>query len=119
MAKSAHELTDLGKLSVAILESRVKSLIGDDAVKVLRKSYDEKQLQASLQEALVQTERRFRKEHGDEQLVQGLLNLPVADLSSIRGAVRDFYDRPGDPALAKLLTKQFITDYPGMERRRA
>ena len=61
MPKS-DRLPNLGKLGLSILEARVKNLIGEDAIKVLKKPVEDKDLEKALSDALNTTEIRFRQE---------------------------------------------------------
>jgi hypothetical protein len=118
MEKNTAYLPHLGKLSIAILESRMKTLIGDEAINVLKEPMKEKRLQDGLADALVKTEQRFAGETEDVELREAILTLPVADLQPLRDAVRKFYDRPSESSLAKILKEQLEADYPTIDLTR-
>jgi hypothetical protein len=109
---------NLGKLSLAVLEHIVEPVIGSDAKDVLKAPAVEKQLRESLAVALTQTEGRFRAEHADPDLCRALLDLPLADLPSLKQSVRAFYDRPADPALRHTLVDRLTADLPNLGRER-
>lgn len=107
--------SNLGKLSISILESLVKPVIGADAIKVIKAPVEEKQLQDTLANVLLETEKRFLAEHDDNELCNAILNLPLANLPSLQVAVRKFYTLPSDSRLRGLLVQQLKTDYPRFE----
>ena len=109
---------DLGRLSIAILESMVRPVLSEDARKVLKEPVNEKQLQDNLASILVETEKRFQNEHEDDQLCDAILDLPLADLPSVQKAVRQFYRLPSDTRFQGMLKRQLRKDYPHLETDR-
>lgn len=107
---------NLGRLGIAILESRVKSLIGESAIQILRKPVEEKDLQERLASALSRTEARFRIEFTDKKLSSALIDLPLANLPSIQEAVQSFYLNPSSPLLANVIKAQLKADYPNFKK---
>ena len=107
-----QRLPDLGKLSVAILESFLKPFIGDKGIEVIKEPVKEKELHYALVVALQETEKRFVEEYENKEVGRAILDLPLADLPMLQEAVRDFYSRPSSKDLQKLLTKQLNADYP-------
>lgn len=117
MSKS-NRLPHMGKLGIAILETRVKNLIGDDAIKILKKPVDDKDLEKALSSALNNTENRFRQEFPDKDLSDALLNLPLADLPSFQESVQEFYSHPTSSSLQRIVKFQFERDYPQLDSKR-
>ena len=109
---------DLGKLSIAILESLVKPIVGDEAIKVLKKPLEEIELRNALANAFHETEKRFVEEYKDKEIGKAILGLPLADLPNLQGAVRNFYSRPSSSELQKLTEEQLTSDFPRWEGER-
>ncbi len=109
---------DLGKLSMAILESWVKPVLGDKAIDVIKEPVKEKELRDALATGLQETESRFVDEHDDKELGEAILDLPLADLPKLQEAVRDFYSHTTNHELRNLLTGQLSSDYPHLEKKR-
>ena len=114
MAQDKSRFPDLGRLSIALLEHLIKPVIGKEAIKVIKAPLLAEEEQDRLTSALANTEKRFRESFGDPVLCRALLDLPMADLPSIKRAVGEFYSRPTDSALAKILHDQFAVDFPGL-----
>lgn len=117
MPKS-NRLPHIGKLGIAILETRVKNLIGDDAIKILKRPVNDKDLEKALSSALNNTENRFRQEFPDKDLSDALLNLPLADLPSFQESVQEFYSHPTSSSLQRIVKFQFERDYPQLDSKR-
>jgi len=101
---------NLGQLSMALLEHVVEPVIGSDAREVLKAPVVEKELRESLGKTLEQAEERFMQEYADADLRRAVLELSITDFPSLKQAVRDFYDRPTDPALRRILFDHLITN---------
>lgn len=104
----------LGKLSVSVIESLVKPVVGDDAIKQIKAPVEEKKLRQSLSQVLSKTEQRFISEYSHTELVRGILDLPIASLPSVKKAIRIFYERPSDPKFKALLVTRLQSDYPSL-----
>ena len=115
MTNKSKKIPHLGKLSIAILESHLKNIVGGEAIKELRVPLEEAKLKKTLEDTLVQTENRFVSEYQDKELCQAILQLPIANLLSLQEAIRKFYDRPTDPALEKTLRNQLRKDFSNLE----
>lgn len=117
---SPKRFSNLGKLSVAILEEYLKKVIGDEAIKELKSPLQEKVLSDSLAKALKSTEERFVSEHGleDKEISDGLIQLPIADLPSFGQAIWSFAERPSDPGFKDLLKRQLEYDFPSLSGER-
>jgi hypothetical protein len=109
---------NLGKLSIAIFESLVKPVIGDEAIKVLKEPLKEQELRATLASVLLETEKRFHEEHADKEIGRAILDLPLADLPRLQEAVRNFYSHTTSKELHHLLTEQLSSDYSHLEKNR-
>ena len=101
-----------GKLCIAILESLVKPVIGEDAIKEIKAPVKEQELRQSLKKVLSRTEKRFTDEYQNHELTSAILDLPLVSLPSVQKAIRDFYEHPSDPALEMLLVARLKEDYP-------
>jgi hypothetical protein len=117
MAKR-NRIPHLGKLSLAILESHVKTLIGEESIKVLKEPLEQRKFKGALTDAMVKTEQRFIEEHDDKDICTALLDLSLANLPSVQHIVEELYDRPADSSLAVLLKKQLTMDFPMIEPSR-
>ncbi len=117
MAKK-QRFPDLGKLSIAILESLVKPVIGDKAIDVLKEPVKEQELREALVNTLQETEKRFIEEYEDKEVGRAILDLPLADLPKLQGALRNLYSRTTGKEFHKLLTEQLNSDYPHLEKKR-
>ncbi|MBI3912888.1 MAG: hypothetical protein HY327_01635 [Chloroflexi bacterium] len=102
----------LGKLSVAILENWAKPVLGEKGIAEIRAPLTEKELGESLGKALEKAEARFVEEHSDKELTRAILDLPLANLPSLQQAARDFYNRPSDTTLEKILRERVAKDFP-------
>jgi hypothetical protein len=109
---------DLGKLSLALLEHVTEPVLGSTTQKLLKAPAVERELQESLQRVLVHTEQRFIAECQDEDLRQAVLSLPLADIQSVKEAVRDFYNRPIDSTLSDILHHRLAADFPQLPETR-
>ena len=116
MPKS-DRLPNLGKLGLSILEARVKNLIGEDAIKVLKKPVEDKDLEKALSDALNTTEIRFRQEFPHKDLGDALLDLPLKNLPSFQKSVQEFYAHPNSLSLHRMVRSQFEMDYPRLDSK--
>jgi hypothetical protein len=114
----SKRLPDLGRLSIAILEDYAEKVIGQEALNEIRAPLVEKELRETLAKTLETSEKRFLHEHEDSELCEAILNLPIADLPSFQNSVRDFYDRPADPAIQIMLRKRLEEDFPNIPSNR-
>ncbi len=108
----------LGKLSIAILEHVNETFLGEKAVEELKAPVVQKELLGSLGEVLEHTEKRFRTDYEDTEIRETVLNLPLADLPSLKQALRSFYNRPTDPTLPQFLREQLRSDLHHLSAKR-
>lgn len=103
----------LGKLSLAILEHLVESVIGGPAIEEAKAPLVQHELHDSLIKALEQTERRFVADsHIDPVIRDAILNLPLSNLPSVVQATHGFYLRPTELTLEEILNKQLAMAFP-------
>jgi hypothetical protein len=107
----------LGKLSIAILESIIKPIIGDDSISQIKAPLEGKQLRQSIILALGKTEKRFIDECSQYDLTQAVLDLPLANLQSVQKIVFEFYEHPLDSKLERFLIEKIQTDYPHLPEK--
>jgi hypothetical protein len=103
---------DIAKLTVAILEGKVKALVGDEAIKEIKKPLIETELQNSLRIATKKAEQRFSTEYYDREICDLVRQMPLADLPSIQKAIRGFYDTPAAPVAAGAFRNQLEAIVP-------
>ncbi|MCI0562408.1 MAG: hypothetical protein MN733_28310, partial [Nitrososphaera sp.] len=103
---------------VALLEHITEPIIGSASQEILKAPVIEKELLDSLGRILVYTEQRFVKECMDVELRQAILALPLADVPSIKQAVRAFYDRPADSTFSEILHERLAKDFPNLPEHR-
>jgi hypothetical protein len=103
---------DIAKLSVAILEDKVKAVIGDEAIKEIKKPLLETELQNRLLAATEKAEQRFSAEYPDREIGDLVRQMPLADLPSIQNAIRGFYDAPAAPVTTDALRNQLAAVVP-------
>ena len=103
---------DIGKVAVAILEDKVKAVIGEEAIKELKKPVIEGELERSIAEAAKYAEERWKSEYDDRDAVSAVSQLPLHDLPGVRAALRTLFDHPADPILAHTLRGQLGSDLP-------
>jgi hypothetical protein len=115
---SKSRYPNLSKLSIALLEHAVEPIIGENARDILKAPLIERELQDKLCDVMTITERRFGQEHSDKELTRAILDLPLANLSSLQSAVREFYERPTDKALFDCIISQLSIDYPSLAKER-
>ena len=115
---SQSRFPNLGHLSLALFEHVTESIVGGAAQNILKAPVVEKELQDSLARILIQVEQRFLKECQDTELRQVILALPLANLPSLKRALRGFYDRPIDSAFSEILYDRLSTDFPGLPELR-
>ena len=100
----------LGKLSLAILENFVKSKLGEDFVKLLRKPTDRF---IAVQTALIEAEKRFSKIIEFENISKAMfVDLSQSSLPSMVDAVGKFYDHPTEPELSEGIQTLILRDVP-------
>lgn len=109
---------NLGKLSIALLEHTVKSIIGEKAIDEIKSPVIEKDLINSLETALEKAEKRFISEYGDKEICEIVLNLPLSDLPSVIQAVRTFYSSPNASALGQVLSEQLKASFYNLSSER-
>jgi hypothetical protein len=117
MTKKTERFPNLGELSIAILESLVKPVIGDKAIDIIKEPVKEKELQDVLAVAFQETEKRFVEEYHDKEIGDAILDLPLADLPKLQEAVRDFYSRTTSKKLKNMLTNQLSSDYSHLDKQ--
>jgi hypothetical protein len=103
---------DIARLSIAILEDKVKAVVGDEAIKEIKKPLLETELQNSLLAATKKAEQRFSAEYPDREICDLVRQMPLADLPSIRKAIRGFYDAPAAPVTADAFRNQLAAIVP-------
>ena len=113
-----NHFPNLGKLSIAILEHVNESFLGEKAVEELKAPLIQKELRDSLEKALENTEKRFRRDCEDEEIREIVISLPLADLPSIKRALQSFYNRPVDSTLPQLLRERLTADFPKLSNKR-
>lgn len=103
----------LGRLGIALLEHLSESVIGEDAIDVLKEQVVESGIRAALEQILLNAEQRFLSDINQDQYIkQSIANLSLASLPNIKEAIGDFYERPTDRKLHEALLKQLISDLP-------
>ena len=106
----------LPNLAIAILEAKVETIIGKDAIKELKALLQNKELRDNLLQITQKAESRFLRVYPEKDIVDVLKELPLADLPSMQTAVINFYDRPTTPDTFQELESQFkailSTRYP-------
>lgn len=107
-----NQIPNLGKLSIALLESKLEALVGKEPIKVLKEPLEKKELRLKLARILSVSETRLRKEFPNAELARALLDLPLANLPSFQIAVQDFYEHPSNSLLFNTIKSQLQTDYP-------
>lgn len=113
------ERPDVPRLIVAILEDKVKALVGDEAIKEIKKPLIETELQNDLLAATKKAEQRWLAEYADHEICVLVRNMPLADLPSIQKAIRGFYDDPAAPVAASTFRNQLAAVVPkGLEPER-
>ncbi len=105
-------LPSIRKVGIAILENLVSIPIGKEAISELKEPYLQKQLEDQLREVLAKAEMEFINKCTDEEMRDALLDLPLAGLTSVALAVRDFYESGNDSALSEVLRDHLRTSYP-------
>jgi len=103
---------DLGKLTLAIVKHVVEPFIGSETIKIAGVPYTNKQLYENLCEMLTRVEKRLISETTNSYLADGLLQLSLANLSSIQKAFWAFVENPANPNFPLILYKQLSQDYP-------
>ena len=108
-----HRFPNLGELSVAIIEHMIDSIIGPDAIKIIKKPYEAGKLEDTQADALIKAESRWLNSLEDltiddrqldiDQLAKIFHDLPIANLPSLKEAIVTFYQRPSDPLFSKTL----------------
>jgi len=107
----------LGKLSLAILESFVKSKLGEDFIDELRGEYDKAQ---DIVQALQITEERFIKEFGDQDLAKSIfIDLEQKDRPVLKDAVGKFYNHPTTPDFPAVLKEVLLSEFKKIPPERA
>jgi hypothetical protein len=112
-------MTDIPKLVVAILEDKVKAIIGEEAVKQLKQPLLENDLQNNLAEAVQRAEQHWLTYYPDQSVVELVQNMTLADLPSVKAAIRNFYDSPDAPMMTQTLREELTVIAPksiGVER---
>ncbi|MBW8011214.1 MAG: tetratricopeptide repeat protein [Chloroflexi bacterium] len=117
MAKpKKSRIKKLGKLGLAILEHRIEKVIGNNAVDMLKAAHKDHE---ALISALTNTERRFRDEFDDKELVKAMFDdLSLENLPSLDEAFSKFYSRPTDPSLPQTLMRFMRSDFPSLPEGR-
>ncbi len=106
----------LGKLSLAILENFVKSNLGEDFVKGLRKDYEHA---ITITLALKKTEKRFLSEFPDKDLSKAMfVDLSQHDRPALTDAVGQFYDHPTDSNFQEVLCNILLGEFKSLSRER-
>ena len=105
-------MTDIPRLVVAILEDKVKAIIGDEAVKQLKQPLLEDDLQGNLAEAVQRAEERWLTNYPDQAVVELVKNMTLADLPSVKAAIRNFYDSPAAPIMTQALRDELSAITP-------
>jgi hypothetical protein len=105
MRNYEKDFPNLSKLGIALLEHWVNPILGSEVIQVIKSPLVEKELVASIANALHHAEERFIKEYQDEELTQIILNMPFSDLPAFLVEVRSFVDRPIAPQLQEYLVK--------------
>ena len=108
---------NFANLAIAILESKVKDVIGDEAIATIKKPLLEKELIGKLYKASERAEKRFVAENPNEEITNALSLLPITDLPSVKSAIVSFYNDPTNPEfLSKLKSEIMLVlpkNYPG------
>jgi len=120
ISDSKH-VPNLGKLSIAVVEYYVAKVIGEDAKDEVKKPHERKKLRKQIERIFADTEKRFIVECDDEEVgrgVLGVLDLPLEGLPTLMEAVYEFYDRPTNPSLDRLLQQQLVEDFPSISSKR-
>ena len=97
-----QNIKSLGEFSLSILEHLLANVVGEDAVKILRDGVLQK-TRSGIEQALINTEDRFKKEATDIQMINLLAGLSFYNLSSLQQAVSEFYRSPSGSSLQNLL----------------
>lgn len=103
---------DIPRLVVAILEDKVKALVGSEAIHELKKPLLETELQNSLVAATKRAEKRWSAEYEDREVSDLVNGMPLADLPSIQKAIRSFYDVPAAQVAAGAFRNQLSAIVP-------
>jgi hypothetical protein len=110
---------DIPKLLISILESKVKDVIGEDAIAVLRAPVTEAELQVQLNAAAQRAEARWLAKYSDHDARDAVQGMRLADLPAIRSAIRKMYDAPTTSVVAQTLHEQLTNVLPkGFEAAR-
>lgn len=94
---------EIGKIILAIIEAKVKSLIGDEAVMGIKKPVIEAELQKSVLEAAAHAEERFLTECDDIEFHQIIGRIPLTELPSFQEAIHSIVEHPADTITSQVL----------------
>lgn len=110
---------DIPQIVIAILEEKVKAVIGEDAIKLVREPVAEAELQARLREAAQRAEQNWLTTYPDRAACSAVQQMGLADLPSVQAAIRRMYDDPSSPITAQTFQAQFANVLPvGLESER-
>lgn len=102
-----HRFPNFAKLVVAILESKVETVLGENAVKEIKSPLQSKELRLQLFSAVKRAEERFVEAFPEREIADALKELPLFNLPTIQKAIIDFYNNPSSSGTKKQLETQF------------
>lgn len=85
---------DITEVLLAILEAKVETIIGKDAIKEIKTPFLQKELSKKLLLVIKRAETRFISEHQNKEIARAIIQMPIADLPSIKDAIWRFYENP-------------------------
>lgn len=101
---------NLADVSIAILEAKIESVLGKDAIRELKSPVENRKLRERLVDIAKRAESRVIAKY--PTLGTSLEELPIADLPSIRDAILAFYENPTDIETIKGIETQIRAILP-------
>lgn len=98
--------SNMGKLSIALLEHLVEPILGQDAIKILKEPVLQEELWRALASAFERVESKFRKKKAFLVVAPSLLDLHIEESDALRNAILQFYELPTDTSLQELLVEK-------------
>jgi hypothetical protein len=106
----------LGRLSLVILENFVRSKLGGDFIKEIRRDYD---LSAIITTSLGNTEKRFLREFVDKDISRAMfVDLTQSDRPTLQQAVIEFYLHPSNTGLQEELSSLLLGEFKTLTHER-
>jgi HEAT repeat protein len=103
---------DFTKIALAIIEHKVKGLIGDDAIQEIKKPVIAAEFRKTLNKAVSDAENRFLSEYNDVEIRDAIKQLPLASLPSIQEAIQSIVEHPTDRSIHWTFREQFNQLFP-------